>query len=140
MSRRRKQDTSARAAEIRSQAKDIAGQSGEALKDFAGTTGSAAKEFADKAKDAAKELVESIERAAKQLDVEKQKPRRGGRFLRVLIVGGIGAAVFANDRVRNAIGAALGRATGGSSQPEVWRPETTTGDGKIAERVAEESS
>src|SRR5437870_10847707 len=94
--------------EIREQAKEIAGQSGEALKGFADETGSAAKEFATKTRDAAKELVEAIEKAAQHVEPQRSR-RRGRKMLGTLIIVGIGAAVVANEKLREALGGAVRR-------------------------------
>ncbi|HYZ91041.1 MAG TPA: hypothetical protein VFA34_01455, partial [Actinomycetota bacterium] len=82
MPRGRKKNAASRVEELREQAREVAGQSGEALKDFAETTGSAAKEFASKARDAAKDLVDTIERASKGVEPE---PRRSRRLLKVAL-------------------------------------------------------
>jgi hypothetical protein len=137
MPRGRKKEPVNRVEELREQAREVAGQSGEALKDFAETTGVAAKEFASKARDAAKELVETIERASKRVEPEERK--RGRRLLRVVIAVAAGGAIFANERVREALGGAVRRARG-SSAPDVWRPEPAGGNGEVREPVAGEST
>jgi ABC-type nitrate/sulfonate/bicarbonate transport system substrate-binding protein len=129
---RKKQEPVNRAAELREQAKDLAGQSGEALKEFAETTGSAAKDFASRARDAAKELVDSIEKAAKHVDEPEEKRRGGRKVLRTLLVLGVGGAVLANERARNAIGSALRRSRSGD-EPEIWRPEPSPVNGEVRE-------
>jgi hypothetical protein len=136
MPRGRKQPAT-RVDELREQAREVAGQSGEALKEFAETTGTAAKEFASRARDAAKELVETIERASKR--VEPEEPRRGRRFLKVVLAVGAGLALFANQRAREAIGSAARRARGGST-PDVWRPEASPGNGEVRETVGGETT
>jgi hypothetical protein len=123
--------------ELRDQAREVAGQSGEALKDFADTTGTAAKEFASRARDAAKELVDAIERASKR--VEPEEPKRSGRLLRVGIAVAVGGAILANERAREAIRTAARRARG-SSTPDVWRPEPSPGNGEVRETVAGEAT
>lgn len=135
MGRRSKsKEVKERAFEIKDQAREVAGQSGEALKEFAAHTGNAAKEFATKASDAAKELVDSIEKAAKSVGEEAEEPRRGRRLLKVLIVGGAGIAIATNERARAAISKALGGSrTGSVDQPEIWRPESP--DGGNAQRT-----
>src|SRR5438093_5420546 len=102
--------------EIREQAKEIAGQSGEALKGFADETGSAAKEFATKTRDAAKELVEAIEKAASHVEPQRSR-RRGRKLFGTLVVVGIGVAVVANEKLREALGGAVRR-----NQPPPWEP------------------
>lgn len=136
MPRGRKKEPASRVEELREQAREVAGQSGEALKDFAETTGSAAKEFASKARDAAKELVDTIERASKGVDSE---PKRGRRLLKVTLALGVGAALFANERVREALGGAARRARGRST-PDVWRPEPSGGNGEVREKVGGETA
>ncbi len=135
MGRSKKKDPATRAAELREQAKEVAGHSGEALKSFAETTGSAAKDFATVARDAAKELVEAIEKAGKK--IEPQPKRRGRKLVRNVVILGTGIAVLTNDRVRHAISSALGRANTSTDTPAVWRPEPTThGNGSVQERSA----
>jgi hypothetical protein len=136
MPRGRKKNAASRVEELREQAREVAGQSGEALKDFAETTGSAAKEFASKARDAAKDLVDTIERASKGVEPE---PRRSRRLLKVALAVGVGAALFANERVRELIGGAARRARSGST-PDVWRPEPSGGNGAVREKVGEEKT
>jgi hypothetical protein len=131
MARKRKEPAN-RVEELRDQAREVAGQSGEALKEFAETTGTAAKEFASRARDAAKELVDAIERASK--GVEPTEHKRGRRLLRLGIVVAVGGAIFANERVREAIRSAAGRARG-SSAPDVWRPEPSPANGEVREPV-----
>ena len=138
MPRKRKQEPATRVEELREQAREVAGQSGEALKEFAETTGTAAKEFAGRARDAAKELVDTIERASKRVDAEE--PKRGRRFLRVALAVGIGVAIFANERAREALGGAVRRARGGARTPDIWRPEASPGNGEVREQVREETS
>ena len=132
-----------RASEIKVQAREAAGQSGEALKVFADQTGVAAKDFASKASDAAKELVEQIQKAAK--GVTEEEPKRGRKVLKATLAIGAGLALFANERVRNAITAMVRRESPGTPTPEVWRPHAPTaptpGDGNNAARaIAEETS
>jgi uncharacterized protein YjbJ (UPF0337 family) len=137
--RGRRKEAANRAAEIKDQAREVAGQSGEALKGFAEQTGSAAKEFATKTRDAAKDLVDQIESAAK--GVAHEEPKRGRRLLKTTLAIGVGVALFTNERVRGAISSMLGR--GGSEPPEVWRPDgrvTTDGEARTAAAIAEESS
>jgi hypothetical protein len=136
MPRKRKAPAN-RVEELREQAREVAGQSGEALKEFAEATGTAAKEFASSARDAAKELVDAIERASKR--VEPSEPRRGRRLLRVVIAVAVGGAIFANERVREAVRSAARRARG-SSTPDVWRPEPSPGNGEVRETVAGETA
>ncbi|MGH2760326.1 MAG: hypothetical protein ACRDKJ_12290 [Actinomycetota bacterium] len=138
MPRGRKQQPATRVEEIREQAREVAGQSGEALKEFAETTGSAAKEFASRARDAAKDLVDTIERASK--GVEHEEPKRGRRLLRLVLIAGAGAAIFANERAREAIGGAVRRARGSRPIPDVWRPDASPGNGEVREPVREETS
>ena len=117
--------------EVREQAKEIAGQSGEALKDFANETGSAAKDFASKTRDAAKELIEAIEKAAQHVEPRTSR-RRGRKLLGTLVVIGIGAAVVANEKVREALGGAVRR-----NQPSPWEPRVPDiPNGELAEPVA----
>ncbi len=138
--RGRRKEAANRAAEIKEQAREVAGQGGEALKGFADQTGTAAKEFASKTRDAAKELVEQIEHAAK--GVAHEEPKRSRRFLKMTLAVGAGIALFTNERVRNAISSALGRQR--NEPPEVWRPDaratTTDGAARPAAAIAEESS
>lgn len=136
MSRKKKTDPATRVEELREQAREVAGQSGEALKEFAETTGSAAKEFATAARDAAKDLVETIEKASK--GVEPQERHRGRRFLKTVVVISAGVAIFTNDRVRAAIGGAVRRSRG--STPDVWRPEPSPSNGEVRETVGEQTS
>lgn len=131
MPRRRRAELS-RSDEIREQAKEVAGRSGEALKEFAEQTGSAAKEFAGKTRDATKELVESIERAAQR--VEPEETRRGRKLIGTIIVVGIGSALVANEKLRRAIGSAARRRR---TEPEPWEPRVRdTGNGEVAEPVS----
>ena len=116
MSKDRKKRKGGVVDEIRESAKEIAGQSGEALKGFADETGSAAKEFATKTRDAAKELVEAIEKAAQHVEPQRTR-RRGRKLFGTLVIVGIGAAVVANEKVREALG--LG---GSRHQPPPWEP------------------
>ena len=114
--------------EIRESAKEIAGQSGEALKGFADETGSAAKEFAAKTRDAAKELIEAIEKAAQHVEPPRTR-RRGRKLLGTLVIVGIGAAVVANEKIRESLG--LG---GGRHQPPPWEPRVPDiRNGEVAE-------
>lgn len=139
--RGRRKEAANRATEIKEQAREVAGQSGEALKGFAEQTGSAAKEFATKTRDAAKELVDQIESAAK--GVAQEEPKRSRRLLKTTLAIGVGVALFTNERVRGAI-SSLVRRQRGDQAPEVWRPDArvTTGDGeaRTAAAIAEESS
>jgi hypothetical protein len=143
---KKKKEAASRAAELRDQAKEVAGQSGEALKEFAGSTGTAAKEFAEKAGGAVKELVESVERAAKKVQEPEPPHRRGRRALRTVLAIGIGVGVLTNERARNAISAAIRRARGGREdlpQPEIWRPSsssTTAGNNEVKQPVTEETT
>ena len=114
--------------EIRESAKEIAGQSGEALKGFADETGSAAKEFATKTRDAAKELVEAIEKAAQHVEPQRSR-RRGRKLFGTLLIVGIGAAVVANEKIREALGGAVRR-----HQPAPWEPRVPDiRNGEVAE-------
>jgi len=122
----KKKDPATRAAELREQAKEVAGHSGEALKAFGESTGSAAKDFASVVRDATKELIESIEKAGKK--IEPAPKRRGRHLLRNAIILGTGIAVVTNDRMRGAISQALRRAKP-ANEPTVWRPESTTSSG-----------
>lgn len=133
MSRSKKKDPATRAAELRDQAKEVAGHSGEALKAFAESTGSAAKDFASVARDAAKELVDAIEKAGKK--IEPAPRRRGRKLVRNVVILGTGIAVLTNDRARKTISHAMKRTQGGSEPPAVWRPEptTTSGNGDVRE-------
>lgn len=119
-SRRRGEEIAERASELKDQAKEVAGQSSEALKDFASKT-----------KDAAKELLETIEQAAKEAQAETQPKKKSRRFVKTVLAIGAGVAVFTNERARNAIKSVLNRGgTDEESQPDVWRPQqTTTGNG-----------
>ena len=137
MARGRKKQPATRVEELREQAREVAGHSGEALKEFAETTGVAAKEFASRARDAGKELVETIERASKR--VEPEEPRRGRRLLKVGIALAVGAVIFANERARGALGGAVRRARGPST-PDVWRPEPPRGNGEVREPVGGETT
>lgn len=120
-----------RADEIREQAKEVASRSGEALKEFAEQTGTAAKDFASRTRDAAKDLVDSIERAAQR---SEPKGRRGRKFLGTIVVLGIGTAVIANDKLRQAIGGAVRRRR---SEPEPWEPRPIEhGNGAVGEPVS----
>jgi len=135
MGRSKQKDPATRAAELREQAKEVAGHSGEALKAFAETTGSAAKDFAGIARDAAKELVEAIEKAGKK--IEPAPKRRGRKIARNIVILGTGIAVLTNDRVRQAISSAVGRSKGSSDVPAVWRPDASTaGNGHTQEQTA----
>ena len=136
MGRNSKKDPATRAAELREQAKEVAGHSGEALKAFAETTGSAAKDFAGVARDAAKELVDAIEKAGKKM--EPASKHRGRKVARNVVILGTGIAVLTNERLRHAIGQVLGRGKGGGDAPAVWRPEptTTSGNGDVRESTA----
>ena len=133
---RKKKDPATRAAELRDQAKEVAGHSGEALKAFADKTGGAAKDFATVARDAAKDLVDAIEKAGKKIEPEKPK-RRGRKLVRNAVILGTGIAVLTNDRVRSAISQAIGRAKQTSDVPAVWRPEPSShGNGSVQEKPA----
>ncbi len=133
MGRNKKKDPATRAAELREQAKEVAGHSGEALKAFADKTGGAAKDFATVARDAAKDLVDAIEKAGKKIEPEPPK-HRGRKLLRNLVILGTGVAVLTNDRARSAISQALGRAKSQSDVPAVWRPEPSAhGNGSVQE-------
>lgn len=121
-----------RAEEIREQAKEVASRSGEALKEFAEQTGSAAKDFATRTRDAAKDLVDSIERAAQRAEPEGH--RRGRKLLGTFVVLGIGGAIVANDKLRQAIGGAVRRRR---TEPEPWEPRVSDhGNGAVSEPVA----
>lgn len=132
MSKKRKaakaaaKEAAEKAVELKDQAKEVAGQGGEAIKEFASSTGVAAKEFASKASDAAKEFVESIEKAAKSVS-EDDEPKRGRRLLKLTLAIGAGVAVFSNDKARNAIKSVLGRNGHAPEPPEVWRPDSVNG-------------
>jgi hypothetical protein len=116
-----------KAAELKDQAKAVAGEGGEALKGFASQTGNAAKEFASKTSAAAHELVEAIENAAKGVTVEEE-PRRGRRLLKLTIAIAAGAALASNETARKAIKSLIKRGDSGrSDQPEIWRPESVNG-------------
>ena len=139
--RGRRKQAANRAAEIKEQAREVAGQSGDALKGFAEQTGTAAKEFASKTRDAAKDLVDQIEHAAK--GVAHEEPKRSRRVLKLTLAVGAGIALFANERARNAISSLLRRQRG-AEPPEVWRPDarttTTDGEARTAAAIAEETS
>jgi hypothetical protein len=140
---KRRREAASRATELRDQAKEVAGHSGEALKEFAGTTGSAAKEFAEKAGLAVKDLVAEVERAAKKVQ-EPEEKRRGRKVLRTVLALGIGIAVVSNDRARNAISSAIRRARGGGdrpAEPEIWRtPSSSVGNNEVKQSVVEETT
>ncbi len=141
---KRRREAASRATELRDQAKEVAGQSGEALKEFAGSTGSAAKEFAERAGTAVKELVESVERAAKKVQEPEHEKRRGRRTLRTIVALGVGIGVLTNERARNAVSSAIRRARGGGNrppEPEIWRtPSATAGNNEVKQAVTEETS
>lgn len=127
---RGKKKAANRVEEIREQAKEVAGQSGEALKGFAEETGAAAKEFAGKTRDAARDLVDAVERAANRVD-QKQSRHRGRKLLGTLTIIGIGVAVLANDKLREAIGGAVKRT------PPPWEPRVSdAGNGEVAQTVS----
>jgi hypothetical protein len=113
-----------RAAELREQAREVAGQSGEAFKEFADITGGAAKDFAARTRDAAKELVESIERAAQ--GAQSKESHRGRKFLGITLAIGIGTAVIARDKIREAL---FGR----RRESEPWDQRYTGGNGEARE-------
>lgn len=139
--RGRRKEATKRANEIRDQAREVAGHGGEALKAFAEETGVAAKDFAGKAKEAAKEFVDAIEKAAKSAG--EPEPKRGRKFLKLVLAIGAGIAIFSNERARSAISSVLGRSADKSDQPEVWRPEpskSANGGNATAAAIAEESS
>jgi uncharacterized protein YjbJ (UPF0337 family) len=120
-----------RVEEIREQAKEVAGVSGDALKGFAEETGSAAKEFAGKTKDAARELVDAIERAANRVETQKSS-HRGRKLLGTLTIIGIGIAVLANEKLRETIGGAVKR-----TQSPPWEPRVSdVGNGEVAQQTA----
>ena len=136
----RRKEAANKATELKDQAREVAGQSGEALKGFAEQTGSAAKEFASKTRDAAKDLVDQIESAAK--GVAQEEPKRSRRLLKTTLAIGVGVALFTNERVRNAISSILGRGQG-SEPPEVWRPDarvTTDGEARTAATIGDQPS
>lgn len=101
--------------ELRDQAKQVAGQSGEAFKEFADQTGAAAKDFAIQTKGAAKDLLIAIERAAQRLDPPRKRGRR--KLLVTAVVLGIGAVLVAIDKFRM-----------NKSRPldPVWEPSKTS--------------
>jgi hypothetical protein len=136
MGRSKKKDPATRAAELREQAKEAAGHSGEALKVFGESTGSAAKDFAVVVREEAKRLIDSIEKAGKKIEPEPK--HRGRKLLRRTILLGVGISILANDRTRNAISHAIHRAKGESEPPAVWRPESTptSGNGDVRETQA----
>ncbi len=130
MARSKKKDPATRAAELREQAKEAAGHSGEALKLFGESTGTAAKDFASVVRDEAKKLVEAIEKAGKKIEPEPK--RRGRKVFRNLVILGTGVAILANDRARGAIGSLVKRGQNDAQAPTVWRPETpATGNGDV---------
>ena|SRR5438067_9696690 len=135
MGRNKKKDPATRAAELREQAKEAAGHSGEALKVFGESTGAAAKDFASVVRDEAKRLVEAIEKAGKKIEPEPK--HRGRKFLRNAVILGTGIAILANDRARNAISQAARRGKS-SEPPPVWRPEgtPTSGNGDVRETTS----
>ena len=125
-----------KASELRSQAKEFAGEGGEAVKEFASTTGSAAKEFAHTAFEAAKEMMETVEKAGERLNGEnKPRRRRGRKFIKRSLIIGAGVALLANERVRGAITGAVRKVTGGG-EPEPWAT-STPGDGELARSATE---
>jgi hypothetical protein len=136
MGRNKKKDPATRAAELREQAKEAAGHSGEALKAFGESTGTAAKDFASVVRDEAKRLVEAIEKAGKKIEPEPK--HRGRKVVRNLLILGTGAAILANDRARGAISRLVRRSQSDSQPPTVWRPETTPtpGNGDVRETQA----
>lgn len=141
--RKRKKAALARStSDLRDQAREVAGHSGEALKEFADLTGVAAKEFASRTRVAAKDLVGSVEKAAKRADPEPKRKR--GRALKVTLALGAGLALLGNERVRGAIRSLMDRGGSQGDYPEIWRPDsssTSPGDGKrTAAGIAEESS
>lgn len=87
-----------RVVELRHQAKQVAGQSGDALKEFADQAGSAARDFAKQTKGAAKDLVVAIERATQGL--EPQRKRGSRKLLLAATVFAIGAVLVAIDKFR----------------------------------------
>ena len=136
------QDARERAVELKDQAKEVAGQSGEALNAFAHETGAAAKDFAVKAREAAKELVEAIDKAAK--GVTEPEPRKRRKVLKATLAIAAGFAVLSNEKTRAAISSVIKKSTGGGDTPEIWRPETpattATNSQKTAAAIAEETS
>ncbi len=118
-----------RAEEARDQAKQLAGAGGEAVRDFADTTGKAARQFAQTALDAAKDLLETVEKAGDRLEQEtKPKRRRGRKVLKAGLALGVGAALLANDKVRNTITGVF-RGDGDAGE-DPW--QTSAGDGEAA--------
>ena len=127
-----------RALLVKDQAREVAGQSGEAL-----------KEFASKTKDAAKELVDTIEKAAKSAahEVNEPEPSKSRKVLKATLAIGAGVAVLSNEKARDAIRNVINRSKANSDAPEIWRPDTrptTNGNtgsaAQTAAGIAEESS
>jgi len=129
--RRAAEELAERAEEFAGHAKEIAADGGEAVGEFAAATGEAAKEFATRAFDAAKDMLETVERAGEKMDGKTRPARRRGRkLLKATIVIGAGVALATNEKVRNAISQAIGRARG--DEPEVWTPPSSTESSEVS--------
>lgn len=117
---RRAAALSEKASEVRESAGAAADVGGDALKDFFTVSGGAAREFAHALAAAAKELIETTEKAAGQLNGAR-KPRKGRlrRLFKAAVVLGGGAALVANERVRNEAQSQI-RKLRGQEQVQPW--------------------
>lgn len=123
-----------RAEEVREEARELAESSSEAFDQFASTTGTAAKDFANTAYEAARDLLETVENAGERFNTQTEPTRKRGRkFLKAAVALGAGAALFANENVRDFVGQQVRRVRGDSMDTWGEPPAPTAGDGEVSE-------
>lgn len=123
-----------RAEEVREEARELAESSSEAFDRFASTTGSAAKDFANTAYEAAKDLLDTVENAGERFNTQTKPARKRGRkFFKAVVALGAGAALFANENVRNFVSQQVRQLRGEPMDTWGEPPAPTAGDGEVPE-------
>jgi hypothetical protein len=120
--------TMAKAEDLVQTAREAADGGADSVKEFVTHAGSAVRDFASTVSDAAKDLLETTDKAAAKVG---GKPRRRGRIRRLLratiIIGG-GAALLANQTVRDSLAKAF-RGLRGQTEPAPWNAPPAARDG-----------
>ena len=102
----------------------------EAINERTSAIREAAREFAANTAKAAKELLETTEKAAGKLEKRiRPEKKRGRKFLKLLVIGGIATTVVSNTKVREAISQQIRKLRGeDQAATSKWETPSTNGD------------